>query len=426
MDKPTTMKKNKIIFLIGLIILTGVYLFLRLNKFEEKTTYHLDQGLHLLESYQMVQNKKIRLIGPMVSSKTFMDRGFFIGPYYYYVLAGLGLITQWNPISIDIILLVIELGFILYFTNWIKKKYGVIEALMVFGILTFSRYFIIHSRFFWNPHFLLPLGILGVINLDKYLKKDKLKYLGWLGFWWGLAFSFHYSAILWGIPLLIILIKNKKLWRWQTLTIPLFFILGDLLYFVFEIKHGFYNIKTMWWVMTQASNGGRMEPHYLIYPLIIFVLWGLSWLINKIKKGKILVVLILVASISWLQVKLINDPIPLGMPKGWNYPLEEQVVSKILTKGCPKDFNIASTVSGDTRSYDVRFLLTAKNCPSMNVEDYPKAKKLFLVAPVDRPVETEKVWEVTSLGKFKINEKVNLTPEIVYYELEKVENLGKN
>jgi hypothetical protein len=114
------------------------------------------------------------------------------------------------------------------------------------------------------------------------------------------------------------------------------------------------------------------------------------------------------------------------MAKGWSYPLEEQVVKKILANGCPKDFNIASTVSGDTRSYDIRFLLTAKNCSPMNVEDYPKAKRLFLVAPAGRPVETEKVWEVTSLGKFKIEEKVNLTPEIVYYELEKVENVGKN
>jgi len=40
--------KNKNFFIVGIIILTGFYLYLRLNKFEERTTYHLDQGLHLL------------------------------------------------------------------------------------------------------------------------------------------------------------------------------------------------------------------------------------------------------------------------------------------------------------------------------------------------------------------------------------------
>lgn len=115
------MKNKKIFFIVGLIILVGIYLFVRLNKFEQRTTYHLDQGLHLLESWEMITNRDIRLIGPMVSSKTFMDRGFFIGPQYYYVLGFLGIMTRWNPIVIDLILLFIELGFILYFVNWIKQ-----------------------------------------------------------------------------------------------------------------------------------------------------------------------------------------------------------------------------------------------------------------------------------------------------------------
>jgi hypothetical protein len=402
-------------------VLMIIYLFLRLNKFEERTTYHLDQGLHLLESWEMVTNKDIRLIGPMVSSKTFMDRGFFIGPQYYYVLAFLGIITKWNPIAIDVILLVIELGFILYWVNWIRKKYGVTEALMVFGILTFSRYFIIHSRFFWNPHFLLPLGIMAVIILDKYIKNNKIKYLLGFGFLWGLAFGFHYSAVFLGIPLLTILIKNKKLWNKNTfIYLPIGFILGDLPWFIFEIKHNFYNIRTVLWVMSQSTGGGKMEPHYFIYPLVVFGLLGLVVLINKIKKNKILASLILVIGISWLQVKLINDPIPLGHPIGWNYLIQKEVVNKILVNGCPKNFNIASTVSGDTRSYDLRFLLTRKGCEPMGVEEYPKAEKLFLVAPVDRPPEIETVWEVSSLGKFKVKREENLSKKIKFYELEKI------
>ncbi|MDD4027278.1 MAG: glycosyltransferase family 39 protein [Candidatus Shapirobacteria bacterium] len=414
------MKNKKIIFIISLVVLTALYLFLRLYKFEEKTTYHLDQGLHLLETYQMVEDKKIRLIGPMVSSKTFMDRGFFIGPQYYYVLAGLGILTKWNPISIDVILLLIELVFILYFVNWTRKKYGIVEALMVFSIFTFSRYFIIHSRFFWNPHFLLPLGVLAIIFLDKYIQKSKIKYLAFFGILWGMAFGFHYSAVFWALPLFIVLLINKKLWKWQNLTVPIFFILGNLPWFVFEIKHNFYNIKTMWMVMTQSSGGGKMEPHYFIYPLGFFILVGLAWMLKKINKNKLFVALILVLGISYLQLKLIHNPIPYGHPDGWNYPIQKEIIKKILNDGCPKNFNVASTISSDTRFYDLRFLLVAKGCKPMGVEEYPNAEKLFLITPNDRPPETEKVWEVTSLGKFKIDRRIDISPIIIFYELEKI------
>lgn len=415
------MKNKKIFFIVGLIILVGIYLFVRLNKFEERTTYHLDQGLHLLESWEMITNRDIRLIGPMVSSKTFMDRGFFIGPQYYYVLGFLGIMTKWNPIKIDLILLFLEFGFVLCFVDWIKKKFGSLEALMIFGLFTFSRYFIIHSRFFWNPHFLLPLGIIAVVILDKYLQTNKIKHILSFGFLWGLAFSFHYSAVFWVIPLLFLIIKNKKIWNKNTfIYLPIGFILGNLPWFVFELRNNFYNIKTILWVMNKSTNNGRLEPHYFIYPLVVFGLWGMVWLTNKINKNKIAIILVLIFAISWVQTKIINDLIPLGHPVGWSYPLQKEVVNKILENGCPNNFNIASTVSGDTRSYDLRFLLTARSCSPMGVENYPNAEKLFLVAPSDRPPETETVWEVNSLGKFKINREEKITEKIVFYELEKM------
>ncbi|MBU4397494.1 hypothetical protein KKC08_04995, partial [Patescibacteria group bacterium] len=98
------MKKS---FLISIFLVSILYLSLRLYKLPQKMTFHLDQGLHLLETYNMVKNKKPRLIGPMVSSKTFDGRGFFIGPNYYYILATLGIISNWNPVTILVLLIII-------------------------------------------------------------------------------------------------------------------------------------------------------------------------------------------------------------------------------------------------------------------------------------------------------------------------------
>lgn len=414
-------KITKKFFIISLVILSGIYLCLRLYKFEEKTTYHLDQGLHLLESWEMVENRDIRLIGPMVSSKTFLDRGFFIGPQYYYVLAILGLLMDWNPISIDLFLMILELGFVLYFVFWVLKKFGMVEALAVMSLFTFSRFFIIHSRFFWNPHFLLPLGILAIISLDKYINEKKLKYLAYFSFLWGLAFGFHYAAILWGIPLLLILVKNKMFWNKNTFfVLPIFFVLGDLPWVIFELRNNFYNIKTIWWAMTQSADGSNMEPHYLVYPLVIFALCWLIKVISTVKIRKLSLVILVVVAISLIQIYLIRDPMPYGHPKGWNYVIEKETIKKILVGGCPKKFNVASTVSGDTRSYDLRFLLIQNGCEPMNVDKYPEAEKLFLVAPKNRPPKEESVWEVSSLKKFKINREEDLSSDIVFYELEKL------
>ena len=101
----------KKVFPILLIVISLIYLFLRLDHLGSKITFHLDQGVHLLETYQMVQSGKPRLIGPMISSKVFDGRGFFIGPQYYYILAVLGIAAHWNPLLITQIIIFIELLF---------------------------------------------------------------------------------------------------------------------------------------------------------------------------------------------------------------------------------------------------------------------------------------------------------------------------
>ena len=96
-----------------LLILSGLYLFLRLWHFPTLFAFNPDQALHLFEAKQMVVNQDWRLVGPMVSSKVYGGRGFFIGPQYYYLLGVLGIITNWSPYLITLILMFLNLGVIL-------------------------------------------------------------------------------------------------------------------------------------------------------------------------------------------------------------------------------------------------------------------------------------------------------------------------
>lgn len=386
----------------------------------DKMTFHLDQGLQLLETKEMVDSGKIRLIGPMVSSKTYLDRGFFIGPQYYYVLAVLGKGENWDPLLMTRTLMIIEFWVFLSFCIWVGKKWGVVTGLIVGMAITISPYLIIHSRFIWNPHMMLWMTMLAVMVVDKWLKTKKWWWLGLLGIMWGVAFGFHYAAILWVLPLGYLFFKNKSR---QWLVVPLGFVAGDLPYIIFELRHNFYNLRTFFWVMTSANNSGRLEAHYLINPLLSFGLVAIIYGLFKIKDLKIrgLAIVVLIGVSYWGQTLIYaSERIPLGHPEGWTYATELTVVNKVLEHGCPKDFNIAETISGDTRAYDVRYLLTIRKCLPMAVGDYPKAKTLFLIAPPERPPETESVWEVSSLGKIKVVDKVKIDDKVILYELEKI------
>ena len=416
------MKSNKKIFVIGLILISTLYLFVRLYRLNDLIGFRLDQGIHLLETKNMVDNKKIRLIGPMVTSKSFEGRNFFIGANYYYVLGIVGLISQWNPLTITTIFIFLEFIFYIFFIFFLKRKFDSFWALLIFIFIAVSPYLINHSRFFWNPHLLVPLSILVLLFSEKYFFKKQIRYLFLMSFIWGFAFACHYSAIFWGLFFVFILVKSEQYLKIKFyLTVILGFILGNLPFFIFEIRHSFYNIKTLIYVFTHSSTSGEVTSHYFIFPLLIFVITAVLFLISNFKnktKSNIFLI-ILFSTLSLIQIKLFSAYVPLDIIDGWNYSEQNLVADLIIKNGCPENFEVAATVQGDTRAYDLRFLLNLRKCEPMEVENYPKAEKLFLIAPVNRPPEMETVWEVISFGKFKINQKIDLGSDIIFYHLEK-------
>jgi len=255
------MKKLNFFYLIILFCIG--FLFIRLNHISSKIEFRYDQGLHLLESYQMWQSHKIRLVGPMVTSKTLDGRQFFIGPFYYYTLALLGYLSAWSPLTLTILFIIIDVIFYLIFLKFLNKHFGLIPTIISAIIITFSPYLISHSRFFWNPHFLIPLSVLFVLFFNNIFIAALII---------GLAFSFHYTALFWIIPLIINLFYKKQFNLKNIFIIFSGFILGDLPFFIFELRHQFYNLKTIFLVFFHSGNSSGLTPHYFIFPFLIFTI----------------------------------------------------------------------------------------------------------------------------------------------------------
>jgi hypothetical protein len=410
---------EKKLFFLATFLISIAYIFLRYHDLSQKLVFRPDQGLHLLETYQMVKAHKIRLLGPIVSSKNFANRNFFIGPFYYYSLSVLGITTGWNPLLMTLLYGFIEFGFIIYFIYWLKNKFNVPIALLIFIFLTFNPYLISHSRFYWNPHFLIPLGIIELVFLDSFFYKPRPITLFFSSIIWGFAFSFHYAAILWIIFYIFIIFRKKLLSYFSIYLIIISgFFLGDFPFFLSELRHNFYNFRTIIFVYTHSSHSSQLYNHYFIFPLLIFFLFLISWILDRYHSKNSIVFLIVFCFISLTY--LIKPVDELSSIPNWLYPDQLKAINLILKTGCPPNYNLAETISGDTRSYDLRSLLTVAGCPPLSVESYPNASIIFLLAPPNRPTQTETVWEISSFKPFTVKSMVKLNDQVILYQLEKV------
>jgi len=110
---------------------------------------------------------------------------------------------------------------------------------------------------------------------------------------------------------------------------------------------------------------------------------------------------------------------PLDDIPGWEYQTQQKV-SDLISKNCPQNFNVAATMQGDTRFYDLRYLLNKNNCHPDSIDSYPVSKTLFLVAPHNRPPAEETVWEVTSLKPFNITSTIKLNDQLDLHRLDRM------
>lgn len=403
------MKLTNKLFWLAIVLISFSFFFLRFNHYIESFNFAMDQGVHLTESKSIVDNKHLTLIGPS-SSKIYQNKQFFTGPTYYYILASLGIITNWDPLIINAILVIIDFIFLLWFILWLQRKFGNIISITCFTIFTFSKYFIFHHTFFWNPHFIFSLSICAVIFLDKFVKTNHKKWLYLFSLFFGLAFSFHYTGIFWAIPAFIIIFKkinNIKIKDYFLML--LLFITGDLPFFIFEFRHEFYNLKTAFLAFIHPSDTG-LTSHYFVFPLIIFLTYFIANILYKSKKQILLSAIILITFLLFNSIYKTSPPTFL-------YSSQQNVVNFIINDKCPTNFNISQTQTGDSRAYNLRFLLSRVKCHPNSVESYPSSQIIYLISNFNRPFETETIWEVTSDSKLSILQKDKIYPDLNIYKL---------
>ena len=370
--------------------------------------FSMDQGMFMLRSREIWLGHEVTLLGP-TASPIFEGKHFFQGPATYYLLGLMGFLGKWDPVKTTMIFGVLSLVGVAGMYLVFKK---IEPRLAKFGTLVYGLWPVTvkYSRFLWNPNFLMitfPWAIWAFVE-EKYLLAGALL---------GLSWQFHYQAlVLIGLGLGYLL-RRKKIR--EILLMLLGIGIGFSPLIVFDLRNHFYNTRIFLGWLTSGGGGTSVATEHYFLWLYFLVFVGGYYLatryFKKVTLGLVIFTIVGLAVATGIEIKVTGNWVTV------DYLSINEMESIILKSGCPTDFNVASTAEGDSRFYSLRYLLTKDNCKPMAVEDYPKAETLYLLAPKNRLVVQENIWEVKSLGKTKIINQQNLNSRLVFYKLKKDE-----
>lgn len=411
--------------LVLFILITALSIFAHFWNYKDLVGFTLDAPIHLTAAKNMVDSGKLGLIGPSVTSKEVLGRMIFTGPFHYYILAILGILTNWNVVLISGFYTCLWLVAFAVLFFWLNKRFGGLVAILIYTLLSFYPFFIQISRQITNPQFIPLFGILFFISLVE--RKKNTHYL-LAGIFWGLGLSVHYSTVLWAFIAVFFLIQEVshrkfRLVHWLMLVLGI--ILAEIPFIIFELRHNFYNLNTIIFHLKYGnfSQGYTFNIwYYYVLPFLAPAAFLTGKFLYRIRKTKLYIVIITLLSGLCFYLMILafgsQGQAAYHVP-GWSIATQKKVAN-IIIKEKEKDFEVAETISSDTQATDIRWWLKEAGVKAMAVDQYKNAPVLYLVTTSDRPPETDTVWEVSSLKPFKIITKVELDKDLLFYKIKRI------
>lgn len=205
--------------------------------------FTFDQGRDLLEVEKIVFDKDLKLIGPTTGLP-----GIFYGPWWYYYISPIFLISGGNPTlitaSFGLVGTITVLACYLFVKQLTKNK---VIAFSLGLSAAMSQVFITYSSLLWSPSLVLPLMVVYLISLSKLVKKSSKKWLFFLGLTCGFVFD---SEAAFGIILIIstiltALLVKRKFVNSKTIYFPAAILLIVFPRIIFDLKNNFLITKSV-------------------------------------------------------------------------------------------------------------------------------------------------------------------------------------
>ncbi|MCR4329721.1 MAG: hypothetical protein NUV65_04225 [Candidatus Roizmanbacteria bacterium] len=226
--------KKTVVFLV----LLAIFLYIRLYNINARIIFDWDQEQFSSQVMDILRNGKFTLLGPRVTDV----RGFFLAPYFTYILIPFFAFTRLHPIALVLFVAFINILFFGLSYRLITKMFGWKTAMLFLTLWTFSAYHASYDVIPWWP-IMLPLGaLLTWWSLWCIYKKNTLK--NWvilglvLGFFIHMHFQFIFAYLFTAVFILII--KPKK-WYFYSIASVLTILLLLIPLAAFDLRHNFLN-----------------------------------------------------------------------------------------------------------------------------------------------------------------------------------------
>lgn len=261
----------KKISLAALLLIMGYASYIRLEGIRDYQVFLGDQGRDVLVVKRMLVDRDMVFLGPTASVG-----GFFLGPFYYYLMAPALLLSNFDPVGPAVMVALFSIA-TTYMCYWFGKKYvsplaGIIGA----SLFAVSRLVVEYARSSWNPNVLPFFSMLLIISLAKILDKQTKylnRYFFIIGSCLGIIIQLHYQAVVMHVAAFLVYLfylwrehyTDKKLQTYLTefacVVLGIVLFLGPFI--AFEIYHSLPNTQTIFrFVFENKSDGFRGGQSY--------------------------------------------------------------------------------------------------------------------------------------------------------------------
>lgn len=408
----TSVNKSDWRLLICLII---IFIIIRSFHFSERLNFSTDQGLFSAKALEIYQERKPTLIGPKFTFE-YQGKHMFQGPLVYYFFLLFLLPANFDPIRASYLFVVFcSLMTIPLFVG-LKTLFNKKAAYIGVVLFAFLPFFINFTQFLWNPTLQLSLLPVVIFLWAKFKQNRIARNFFVLSVGLGLILQFHYSLLMIIFGFLVYFFLVLKLGFKYFLLFLLGILLGMFPLIIFELRNNFYNLKTLYLVLTHFNEAANLAspnrfsfPHYYSSLAFFIVVIFSKYLSKLLSYKKILFMTSLLILID-LMIYLPRPSHAYGMSKNWNY-LDELMVHEIIVKENPENFRVVNFVY-DTHA-EVQVFLLKKDSYKMDFYSYNTNDYLFVITE-DANFLNDPAFEIKSflpaqlLKSWKINNQYNL------------------
>jgi hypothetical protein len=405
-----------------LILIFALAALVRFYNFPNRVTFWSEQARSLIVSANYIKEKP-SLLGQEYFRQDSNAHIIYSGAIFNYSLIPLLSISNYNPIPITAFFTILNLftGLVIY---WVVKKIFDRKLALISAVLfIFNDFMIYHSLFIWNYNYLPLIGILTFYFSYEFISRRKKLDIFLIGILCGVGISFQILFLPIALIAFILNIWKSKEKIVGTLLFVMGLIIGNLPMFVFDVRHNFYQVRTLLQYLLdtfQGKSDAAFAYYYLLPFWPLFAVAGGFIIFWTWKRSRLLAGLVV---ILYLFLNLTSNRIdwkaPTGMPRGITTRNIEKA-SKMIAADAKGDFNIAEVLDFDKQAYVLRYYLQFKdNKIPQGVTDYPNAKVLYVLSQISYNFNKSDVWEVKSGGPYKVSLLSEVGQGYAIYKLQK-------